>query len=137
MAWYYFKRNKKAKDLQDTADLLTSISFHREISLEVDLFGRFIGEEFDDKDLVFFLYLWCLLEWELNVKFSKVGSVGKAYVDVWQISLTIKQTKKISQIFFEQDPENQNRFLIMIEKEGFGEEKSPKIPAIKFLILML
>ena len=74
---FYFKRNKKAKDLQDTADLLTSVDYHWQISLEADLFTWFLTEEFDEKDLVFFLYLWCLLERELNVKFSKIGSIGK------------------------------------------------------------
>jgi hypothetical protein len=86
---------------------------------------------------VFFLYLRCLLERELKVKFSKIGSIGKTYVEMKDVNLSIKQCRKISSIFFEHDPDSQNKFIDMLEKEGFKGEKTFKIPAIKFLILML
>lgn len=55
----------------------------------------------------------------MKVKFSKVGTVGKQYVEMKDVHLTMKQCRKISSIFFEQDPESQNKFIEMLEKEGF------------------
>jgi len=54
-----------------------------------------------------------------------------------EVNLTLKQAKKISGIFFENDPESQNKFIEVLEKDGFKGNKSPKIKAIGFLILML
>ena len=45
------------KCIQACADLVSSVEYHKENSLEVDLFSKFLTMSYDTKDLVFFLYL--------------------------------------------------------------------------------
>jgi hypothetical protein len=116
---------------------LSSVEFHRPNSLEADLFSKFVTEEYDDKDLVFFLYLRCLLERELKIKFSKYDTIGVTKVtDIRTIRLSQKQCRKISSIFFEHDPDSLQRFMSLLESTGFTPVNK-KMDASKFLILML
>ena len=56
--------------LQAAVDLVSSIEFHRKQCLEADIFSKFMEETFDNKDLIFFLYIRSLIEKELDIHFA-------------------------------------------------------------------
>ena len=52
------------------ADLIASVDHHKKESLLVETFSKFITvEEFDSRDLIFFLYVRFLIEKEIGFKF--------------------------------------------------------------------
>lgn len=70
---YEFLKNriKASKQLiQAAIDLVASIEYHRKQCLEADIFSKFMDETFDNKDLIFFLYIRSLIEKELDLHFN-------------------------------------------------------------------
>ncbi len=64
-------RIKSPKQLiQAAIDLVASIEHHRKQCLEADIFCKFMEETFDQKDLIFFLYIRSLVEKELDLRFN-------------------------------------------------------------------
>ena len=106
------KWGAQTKINQACADLIASADFHSQSSFEADLFTKFLSEEYDQKDLIFFLYLRKLLEKELKVKFSLFGTVsGRQVTEIRTLELTYKQCHKLSSIFFDTDSQGHDRFL--------------------------
>jgi hypothetical protein len=108
---------------------------------EADLFANFLSQKYDTRDLVFFLYTRCLLEKELDVKFSAYGKVSPIKtIDPRSLTLSMKTCRKISTIFFEEDEGELNNFLISVQAkidenvESTGEKR---IQSTAFLILLL
>ena len=66
------KLKTKSKVDQQGMDFLSSIEYHRQQSVEADLFYRFFTQHFGDQDLMFFLFERSLVEREMNMKFTQV-----------------------------------------------------------------
>lgn len=72
-AKYLILKNKsKLKIDQAAMDLLTSIEYHRKISVEADLFHRFMTEQYSEQDLTFYLFERSLAERELHLKLTQM-----------------------------------------------------------------
>ena len=52
-------------------DFITSIEYHKEASVEADLFFRFFTQQYGDQDLMFFLFERSLAERELSIKLAQ------------------------------------------------------------------
>lgn len=50
--------------------MVSTIEFHKKQCLEADIFCKFMEETFDNKDLVFYLYIRSIIEKELEVRFT-------------------------------------------------------------------
>ena len=59
---------------QASFDLLASVEVHRQTSAEIDLFYRFLTQEYSQKELVYFLYVRFLAVRELGVHITKLPS---------------------------------------------------------------
>ena len=117
------------------------MEYHKKQTIESDLFARFLSEKYDTRDLVFFLYVRCLLEKELGIKFSAYGKVDVTKTtDARKLNLTMKTCRKISQIFFEQDQNELELFLETVNDkitQNQREKGDKKIRCTEFLILLL
>lgn len=140
---FYKKKHKGNKKFiqQSIQDLICSVEFHRKASQEADLFANFLSQKYDTRDLVFFLYTRCLLEKEIDIKFSAYGKVNPIKVtDPRNVNLTMKTCKKISKIFFEEDENELNNFLNTVHdkiEENYENNGIKRIPCVTFLILLL
>lgn len=54
------------------ADFINSLEYHRQYSVEVDLFYRFFTLQYTDQDLMFFLFARSLTERELRMKYTNM-----------------------------------------------------------------
>ena len=59
---------------QNGFDLLASVEQHRETCPEVHLFYRFLTQEYQLKELLYFLYVRSLAERELSIPIVKLPS---------------------------------------------------------------
>lgn len=140
---FYKKKNKGNKKLIQTNcnDLLWSVEFHKKQSVEAELFAKFLSEKYDTRELVFFLYVRCLLEKELAIKFSGYGKIEVIKTtDPRSLNLNMKTCRKIAQIFFEQDDNELNAFLQIVQDkidQNFNETGDKKIQCTKYLLLLL
>jgi len=50
-------------------DLIISVEFHKNDSIEVDTFSKFLSEEYDSKDLIFYAYNRSIIEKNLGISF--------------------------------------------------------------------
>ena len=118
--------------------MVASIEYHRKQCLEADVFCKFMEETFDNKDLIFFLYIRSLIEKELDLhfndlkeqnlksnmvinaleKFAKVlyaakekKSISTHEVDTRNVFLNEKECEKLSSIFFEELTESKTRLI--------------------------
>ncbi len=123
---------------QEGCDLLASLDFHKPKSVEAGLFSKFLTEEYDSKVLTFFLYLRCLIERELKIKFSKIGSIStKRVTDIRDVHLSLKQCRKVSSVFYDKDEEGLTKMMDNIQSEIKRENFGTKIPAIRYQLLMV
>lgn len=117
------------------------MEFHKKQSLEAELFAKFLSEKYDTRELVFFLYVRCLLEKELAIKFSGYGKIEVVKTtDPRSLNLNMKTCRKIAQIFFEQDDNELNAFLQIVQDkidQNFNETGDKKIQCTKYLLLLL
>ena len=63
---------QKTKVDQLAADFINSLEYHRQYSVEVDLFYRFFTLQYTDQDLMFFLFARSLTERELRIKYTNM-----------------------------------------------------------------
>ena len=54
---------------QHALDLLMSIDYHKEINREVAIFTKFLTQEYDTDDLIFFLFVRSCIEKEMKIMF--------------------------------------------------------------------
>lgn len=107
------------------ADLIASVDHHKKESLLVETFAKFIiSEEFDSRDLIFFLYVRFLIEKEIGFKFfvpslpsapNKKPSPSQGEVDQRTVFLNMRICKKIAKIFFEEEKSTLDNFMVTIE----------------------
>lgn len=55
-------------------DFITSIEYHRQNSVEADLFFRFFTQQYGEQDLMFFLFERSLAERELSIKIASMDA---------------------------------------------------------------
>lgn len=60
---------KKAIIDQHTLDLLLSVEFYRKQNKDIEIFSKFVNEEYDIEDLIFFLFVRSCIEKEMKVMF--------------------------------------------------------------------
>ena len=63
------KFNKKSIIDRHALDLLISLDYYKENSIEVEIFSKFIDETFDTDDLIFFLFVRSCIEKEMKIMF--------------------------------------------------------------------
>jgi len=54
---------------QNALDLLLSLDFYKKDYKDIDIFSKFINEEYDSDDLIFFLFVRSCIEKELKFMF--------------------------------------------------------------------
>jgi len=54
---------------QHALDLLMSIDYYKEINREVSIFSKFLTQEYDTDDLIFFLFVRSCIEKEMKIMF--------------------------------------------------------------------
>ena len=117
------------------------LNFINKDLIEVELFSNFLTQKYDTRDLVFYLYVRCLVEKELDIKFSSYGKINPIITtDSRNLKLTLKTCKKIATIFFEQDENELNNFMNLVQSklnENFDLNKDNKIQATVFMSLLL
>jgi len=59
---------------QQGFDLLASLEVHRNQSVEIDLFYKFLTMQYQLKELLYFLYVRSLAERELSIMITKLPS---------------------------------------------------------------
>ena len=82
---------------QNGFDLLASTEQHRQTSPEVNLFYRFLTQEYQLKELLYFLYVRSLAERELSILIPKLPSSQ----DIRSVKISAKKCFKIAKIYFE------------------------------------
>jgi hypothetical protein len=78
--------------------MLSSLEFHRKEHIEADIFCKFLSEDYDTKDIIFFLYIRSLMEKMLKIKFNKLQQ-------------TINSKKIITDIFVRKTADSRLSFL--------------------------
>ena len=68
------KYKTKPKIDQVSMDFLTSIDYHKNSSVETDLFYRFFVQQYGEQDLMFFLFERSLAERELSIKLAQLSN---------------------------------------------------------------
>ena len=91
------KFKQKAMVDQNGFDLLASVEQHRETCPEVNLFYKFITQEYQLKELLYFLYVRSLAERELSIPIVKLPSSQ----DIRSLKISSKKCYKIAKIYFE------------------------------------
>jgi len=81
---------------QNGFDLLASTEQHRQTNPEVNLFYRFLIQEYQLKELLYFLYVRSLAERELSMLISKLPSNQ----DIRSVKIHTKKCFKIAKIYF-------------------------------------
>lgn len=69
---YEFLTNKYVKKSmieQHALDLLISVDFHKNIDKDIEIFSKFLTEEYNVEDLVFFLFVRSCIEKEMKFMF--------------------------------------------------------------------
>ncbi len=54
---------------QHALDMLLSVSFYRNKSSDIEIFSKFLNEEYDADDLIFFLFVRSCIEREMKLMF--------------------------------------------------------------------
>ena len=96
MCEFLKSRIKSPKQLiQAAIDLVASIEYHRKECLEADIFCKFMEETFDNKDLIFYLYIRSLIEKELDLHLNDLKEQNlKSIFDSDLTSLRIREICK-------------------------------------------
>lgn len=77
-------------------DFITSVEYHKESSVEADLFFRFFTQQYADQDLMFYLFERSLAERELSIKLAHM----KNNVDFRTQMIPQSKVQKISKVYF-------------------------------------
>ena len=90
---------------------------------------------------MFYLYVRCLVEKELDIKFSSYGKINPVTTtDPRSLKLALKTWRKIATIFFEQDENELNNFMNSVQSkinENEESSKENKISATTYMTLLL
>lgn len=144
---------------QNCWDLLYNVHVHRNDRLEVEMFARFLEQQFDSDDLLFFLYVRSVVQKEMGVSFrsrwSELGASANNPVSPRSsyipppgngapapLFLTFKECQMVARTIFgsEADPLYKT-FLSMIDRNMASQDqvdpRSRRIEATQFLHLAL
>lgn len=112
---------------QRSLDLLMSIEFFRNTDEIINIFAKFLNEEFDPDDLEFYLYVRTCLEKEIKVMFIEVARqmTRKAMGDDENVcALNVKQCLNVANsVYGNEQEELLNSFMKKIE-EILTEQKA-------------
>lgn len=87
----------KSKSDQSSMDFISSIDYHRQNSVEADLFYRFFSKQYAEQDLLFFLFERSLVEREQSIKLSAMPTS----FDIRTKHIPCKQALKIAKVYFQ------------------------------------
>jgi hypothetical protein len=91
------KIKTKAKADQLAMDFISSIEYHRQSSVEADLFYRFFSMQYGEQDLLFFLFERSLVERELSIKLSAMPN----NFDIRTKLIPSSKVLKIAKVYFQ------------------------------------
>ena len=91
------KMKTKVKSDQSSMDFISSIDYHRQNSVEADLFYRFFSKQYAEQDLLFFLFERSLVEREQSIKLSAMPTS----FDIRTKHIPCKQALKIAKVYFQ------------------------------------
>ena len=77
-------------------DFLSSIEYHRQNSVEADLFYRFFSLQYGEQDLLFFLFERSLTERELSIKLASMPT----NFDIRTKLIPVVKITKIAKVYF-------------------------------------
>ena len=138
------KYQKKSILDQQTINILTSVEFYSRSLKDVKLFSKFLTEEYDADDLIFYLFVRSCIEKELKFFFlekakENVRSSSNAYDDLVSndIYVPVKSCKKIGiSIFGTDEEELLNAFLEKISQLADTESLNNKKTMIKAISIL-
>jgi hypothetical protein len=133
---------------QNAWDLLYNVTLHRDARPEVDVFARFLSEQYDADDLLFFLYVRSVVQKEVGVSFrsrwSELGNSSNAAASPRPgtagaektagapapLYLTFRECQLVSRVVFgsESDPLFRT-FVAMVERHIQEQEALGLAPA--------
>ena len=142
----FFSKRYGLRSLIDSTawDLLASVAALRGSSAEVELFSRFLAQELDADDLLFFLYVRSVAQKELGVslrsRWTEMGRAGAAGGGGAAVSssgapppplLTLKEAAAVSRAVFgsEADPLYRSFMALVEEATGGGGRRGGRAAA--------
>lgn len=138
------KYPKKSNLDQQTINILTSIDYYSRTLKDVKLFSKFLSEEYDADDLIFYLFVRSCIEKELKFFFlekakENVRNSNNAYNDLIsnEVYVPVKSCKKIGvSIFGNDEVELLNAFLEKINQLATTESLNNKKTMVKATSIM-
>lgn len=144
--FYTGKHCKKYLSDQSILDLLISADYYKDKSREVEIFIKFLNEEYDSEDLIFFLFIRTCIEKEKKILFFEKAKEEIAlllYEDKDQVDtelyLNMKSCEKIAKIVFGKEIDSDKEMIIPFKNkiETFFNYEKNGISANKLLDIML
>lgn len=144
--FYTGKHCKKYLSDQSILDLLISADYYKDKSREIEIFIKFLNEEYDSEDLIFFLFIRTCIEKEKKILFFEKAKEEIAlllYEDKDQVDtelyLNMNSCEKIAKIVFGKEIESDNEMIINFKNkiEKFFNYEKNGISANKLLDIML
>ena len=136
--WFQSKYVQRKAVIRWSVDFINSLEAFCRSYTEVQVFTKFLTEQYDRDDLVFFLFLRANLEKELKIHFTPVHAGDKTVKDTRNLFLTFKQCAKVTKSVFGPNEETlQQAFLVNIEKAMPAGKGQPVLSASKFMESLL
>lgn len=132
---------------QHALDILFSVDYYSKTNDEIDVFSRFLNEEYESDDLEFFLYVRSCIEKEMNMMFIEIAreNMKKQYLEDYECNdflLNIKSCLSVANAIYGNEEEDLlNSFMKQIEEilsnqRNMGQKKN-FIKASQILMITL
>ncbi|EAS01770.2 hypothetical protein TTHERM_00564160 (macronuclear) [Tetrahymena thermophila SB210] len=137
------KKSKQQKQLeQQLVNLLVSVEFYSQKQPEIKLFQQFLQQNYDDDDLIFFLFARAISEKVVGVEFYQ--QITQKYLDPSLIFISINKAQSIAiMVYGEADKENLENVLHNLKKNSDFDptdllhKRERKISIYNILIILI
>ncbi|KAL4437923.1 hypothetical protein ABPG74_001094 [Tetrahymena malaccensis] len=137
------KKSKQQKQLeQQIVNLLVSVEFYSQKQPEIKLFQQFLQQNYDDDDLIFFLFARAISEKVVGLEFYQ--QITQKYLDPSLIFVTINKAQSIAtMVYGESDKENLENVLHNLKKNSDFDptdllhKRERKISIYNILIILI
>ncbi|KAL4487517.1 hypothetical protein ABPG72_007037 [Tetrahymena utriculariae] len=137
------KKSKQQKQLeQQIVNLLVSVEFYSQKQPEIKLFQQFLQQNYDDDDLIFFLFARAISEKVVGLEFYQ--QITSKYLDPSLIFVTINKAQSIAtMVYGESDKENLENVLHNLKKNSDFDptdllhKRERKISIYNILIILI
>jgi len=119
---------------QHALDILNSVEYYKTKFKEIEIFNKFLNEEYDPDDLIFFLFVRSCIEKEMKIMFIEKAreeikvqyNENRDDIDT-EVYLNVKNCLKIANTIFGNEEEILlNSFMEKIEKNLISNQKKGK-----------